>query len=337
LSLAGQEPKQLADAIKKLEEQLAAASDPKEINRLNSIKKILSSIQSEGEAKLRQLPPTERGLASLAKAAALKREKRIVEDKGRPSGHFTRLDPNRDPDAMSPADEVMVRARRAARAAEAEKYPRQSGRRIQELPPVKPEKKLGLKETQAIRAAAKQMGLKKGTPTGGSLTEGGPLISARELLRKGMTNPEVAKLPASQKESLEAYVLRRMAEKRAYQESLAGSMDRPSAIENLQPDAFREFRKKATQIVSKLGDQTTKQSAKDVRTFNKEVAQAAKEKVISKEQANTLRNRLTEQLMTSGMGDPVLGALSGILGGRKWYQTKRGALKKILPNAAGTP
>lgn len=324
VSVKGGQAKPLADALTSVSNALAKATTASERNRLTSIQKILTALQTQAETLLRQLPPTERGLASLGKAAALKREKRAVEDPKNPSGHFVK---RLDPSEMSPADAAAARSRRAQQAEMEQKYGKFRGRQIFDLPSVQPMKRLNPREAAAIGTAARS---RQGPPEQGErpkrrLVAGSEY--ARRLMSEGLKKKEVAAIRPEPLSTPEEYLRRRLAEGRLYRESLAGSPDRPSAIENLQPERFGELRQEAAKIVRQAGDRPAQATAKSVRQYNVTVQKAVKAGEISKDLGNTLRNRLIESIMTSGSGDAVLGALSS-LGGKTRYQTKRGLVRE---------
>lgn len=332
LSTKGKEPVDLATALKSISTLLDKATTAEERNRLTSIQKILTALSEKAEKPLRQVPPTEKRLATLAQAATLKREKRIVEDAKRPSGHFKRM----GAEDMTPADAAAAREQRNMQRAMEEKYGKVRGRTVIDLP-TPGRTVLSEKEVAALREGARRVlgprprGSRRRL-TGGAQVEGGPVITARGLAAEGMQSPEVANQKRTLPERPEETKRRSMTQERMYRESLGGSMDRPSAIEDLQPERFTELRKEGTKIVEQAGDKLASATARQIRKYNAKVNKAVKAGEISKDLGNTLRNRVIENIMTSGSGDAVLGALSG-LGSKIRYQTKSGAVRTAPPNA----
>lgn len=333
LSIKGKEPVDLATALKSISTLLDKATTADERNRLTSIQKILTALSEKAEKPLRQVPPTEKRLATLAQAATLKREKRIVEDAKRPSGHFTKRMSAED---MTPADAAAAREQRNMQRAMEEKYGKMRGRTVLDLP-TPGRTVLSEKEVAALREGARRVlgprprGSRRRL-TGGTQVEGGPVITARGLASEGMQAPEVANQRRTLPERPEETKRRAMTQERMYRESLGGSMDRPSAIEDLQPERFTELRKEGTKIVEQAGDKLASATARQIRKYNAKVNKAVKAGEISKDLGNTLRNRVIENIMTSGSGDAVLGALSG-LGSKIRYQTKSGAVRTAPSNA----
>ena len=324
-----------------LDEQIATlkaqakGANPEEAANIKLAVEYLNKLSTDIEPPLMLLPPREgRRVASSTQAAKLKAAKRFV-DTG--SGHFAKENPE---EYLSPADRRAMSARMDMAKRERDQA-RGKGKEPGEIPEGTRLSRLPGFEAETLKKAFKGK-LPKSTGRG-SLGLGRRLVAGSENIRKaiiGAATPEQKQKIASGSPNparIEAVVPTPEADiaKRAADDvtrlrsGTRGNMRGDSPIATIVAPGVKHFDGIRRKIINMVGTASVPKLTNLVKAYMRDVGKAVRTKDnpggISREVANSLRNRMVENLMQTGRADAVLGRIQGT--GK--YQTTRGAVRSL--------
>jgi len=283
---------------------------------LENIKGAILELQQlkKMEASLRKLPPREgQRLATSTEAAKLQAAKSFV-DTG--SKHFTKL----GMEDLTPADrrsitaalDMMTRQREAQRG---------KGVMPGEIPEGTRRRTLSKFESQALAKGAgekkdKKRRLIKGTQKVQATIRKGLSEEDKAAIKKGASQARLsAVFPVEAKDvvSKEAREVTRLRESVGGSGAPKSKQFGESAIAGARDPKMADFSSMREDIISNINDVPTAKVAKSVRDYYAKVDKALEAKKITREVATSLKNRMVEDLMRSGVMDKV-GAADAILG-----------------------
>lgn len=283
---------------------------------LENIKGAILELQQlkKMEATLRKLPPREgQRLATSTEAAKLQAAKSFV-DTG--SKHFAKL----GMEDLTPADrrsitaalDMMTRQREAQRG---------KGVMPGEIPEGTRRRNLPKFESQALAKGAgekkdKKRRLIKGTENVQAAIRKGLNEEDKAAIKKGASQARLsAVFPVEAKDvvSKEAREVTRLRESVGGSGAPKSKQFGESAIAGARDPKIADFSSMREDIIRNINDVPTAKAAKSVRDYYAKVDKALESKKISREVATSLKNRMVEDLMRSGVMDKV-GAADAILG-----------------------
>lgn len=312
-----------------LDEQIATlkarakGANPEEAANIKLAVEYLNKLSTDIEPPLMLLPPREgRRVASSTQAAKLKAAQRFV-DTG--SGHFAKESPE---EYLSPADRRAMEARKDMVERERAQA-RGKGQEPGEIPEGTRPSRLPGFEAETLKKAVAQGGLKKIMGRRGFKEKGRTLVPGSERIRKAIIgaatpeqkqkiasgSPNPARIEAVVPTPEEAIAKRAADDVTRLRSGTRGNMRGDSPIATIVAPGVKHFDGIRRKIINMVGTASVPKLTKLVKAYMRDVGKAVRTKDnpggISREVANSLRNRMVENLMQTGQADAIFGRIKG--------------------------